>query len=160
MARGKVFTFEATIGREWLLYVVDVPRRVSLAMKAEGPTPVVLSVNGSSERKTTMTPRKTGRYRLHVHGQLRREKGVGEGNSVTIAVRRDTDPRGVELPEDLVEALREADALEAFRGMGPAHQRELVAWLEQAVRDETRSKRVVRIVERACEVREKKIDRA
>jgi len=119
VGQGKTFTFKAVITREWVLYVVDVPRRLTLAMKAEGKTPVVLSVNGSSERKTTMTPRKTGLYRLHVHGQLRREAGVSEGDSVRIVLRRDTDPRGVELPPDLADALREADALEAFRAMGP-----------------------------------------
>ncbi len=160
MAQPKAISFKARILREWVLYVVDVPRRISLALKAEGPTPVVLSVNGSSERKTTMTPRKTGLHRLHVHGQLRREKGVGEGDTVTIRLRRDTGPRGVEVPPDLAEALREADALEAFHALGPAHQRELVAWMDQAVRDETRSKRIVRVVERACAVREKRMDRS
>jgi len=159
VSRPEAFTFKATIAREWILYVVDVPVRISRAMKAEGKTPVVVSVNGSSERKTTMTLRKTGVHRLHVHGQIRREMGVGEGDSVKIAVRRDTDPRGVDLPPDVAEALREADAFEAFRAMGPAHQRELVAWIEQAVREETRSKRIVRVVERACAWREKRIDR-
>ncbi len=160
MAQNKTFTFKATIAREWVLYVVDVPRRITVAMRAEGKTPVVLSVNGSSERKTTMTPRKTGLHRLHVHGQLRREAGVSEGDAVKIVVRRDTDPRGVDLPPDLADALREADALEAFRAMGPAHQRELLAWTEQAVHEATRSKRIARVVERACAVREKRMDRS
>ncbi len=159
MTRAEAFTFKATLTREWVLYVVDVPPRISRAMRAVGKTPVVLSVNGSSERKTTMTPRKTGMHRLHVHGELRRETGIGEGDTVKIVLRHDTGPRGVDLPPDLAEALREADALDAFRGMGPSHQRELVAWVEQAVREETRSKRTVRVVERACAWREKRIDR-
>jgi hypothetical protein len=43
--------------------------------------------------------------------------------------------------------------------MGPAMQRELVAYVEQAKREATRAKYVARVVERASEVREKRIDR-
>jgi uncharacterized protein YdeI (YjbR/CyaY-like superfamily) len=64
------------------------------------------------------------------------------------------------VPRDLASALREADVLETFRTMGPAMQRELVAYVEKAKREETRRKYVARIVERASEVREKRLDRA
>ena len=50
--------------------------------------------------------------------------------------------------------------LETFRTMGPAMQRELVAYVERAKRDATREKYIARIVERASEVREKRLDRA
>ncbi len=153
-------TFRAKVLRVWIMYVIDVPSKVSKALEADGPTPVVLTVEGSSPRKTTMTPRKGGGHRVHVHSAVRKETGVGAGDVVKVVLRRDTEPRGVEPPPDLTDALHEAGAYEAFRGMGPAHQRELVAWLEQAVRDETRMKRVARIVERACAAREKQVDRA
>jgi uncharacterized protein YdeI (YjbR/CyaY-like superfamily) len=51
------------------------------------------------------------------------------------------------------------DAFDAFRAMGPAVQRELVAYIEKAKRDETRSKYVARVVERALADREKRLDR-
>lgn len=159
MAKVETLRFQATLEREWVLYVVDVPARVSRALGAEGKVPVVISVDGSESRKTTMTPRKGGGYRLHVHGELRREAGKGEGERVTVSVRRDTDPAGVQLPPDLAEALREADALAAFRSLGPAHQRELLAFVEKAAREATRQKRIARVVERACERREKLLDR-
>jgi uncharacterized protein YdeI (YjbR/CyaY-like superfamily) len=67
---------------------------------------------------------------------------------------------GPEPPPDLSAALREAGALETFRTMGPAMQRELIAYVEKAKREETRLKYIARIVERASEVREKRSDRA
>ncbi len=152
-------TFEATIGRTWVLYTVDVPDRVSRALGATGQLPVVFTLNGSSPRKTTLAPRAGGGHRLHVHGESRREVGAKEGDRVTIVLSRDLDPSGPPLPPDLEEALDEAGALQTFRTMGPAMQRELVAYVEKAKREETRRRYVTRVVERASEVREKRLDR-
>jgi hypothetical protein len=158
MAPAKSYRFKATIGRTWVLYAVDVPERVSRALGA-GKVAVVFTLNGSSPRKTTLAPRAGGGHRLHVHGESRREVGAKEGDTVTIVLARDTEPPGVPVPPDLAAALSEMDVLETFRTMGPAMQRELVAYVEKAKREETRQKYVARVVERACEVREKRIDR-
>jgi Bacteriocin-protection, YdeI or OmpD-Associated/Domain of unknown function (DUF1905) len=154
------FTFKATIGRTWVLYTVDVPGRVSRALGEKGKVAVVFTLNGSSPRKTTLAPRAGGGHRLHVHGESRREVGAKEGDSVTIVLSRDAEPAGVPPPPDLAAALREADALDTFRTMGPAMQRELVAYVLKAKREETRRKYIARIVERASEEREKRADRA
>jgi hypothetical protein len=151
--------FTATIGRTWVLYTVDVPERVSLALGATGKTPVVFTLGKSTPRKTTLTPRSGGGHRLHVHGESRREAKADEGDRVTIVVWRDLEPAGTPPPPDLADALREMDALDAFRAMGPAMQRELVAYIEKAKRDETRRKYVARVVERALAEREKRMDR-
>lgn len=153
-------TFKAVIGRTWVLYTVEVPERVSHALGASGKVPVVFTLNGCAPRKTTLAPRAGGGHRLHVHGESRREVGAQEGDRVTIVISRDTDPSGPALPPDLEEALDEAGALQTFRTMGPAMQRELVAYVEKAKRDETRRKYVARVVERANEEREKRLDRA
>ena len=154
------FRFKATLGRTWILYTVDVPDDVSRKLAAKGKLPVVFTVDGSSPRKTTLAPKAGGGHRLHVHGESRREVGAREGDRVTIVLSRDLDPSGPSLPPDLEEALDEAGALETFRTMGPAMQRELTAYVEKAKREETRRKYVARIVERAGEEREKRLERA
>ncbi len=159
MAAQKAFTFKATIGKTWVLYTVDVPAEVSRALGA-GKVPVVFTLDGSSPRKTTLTPVAGGGHRLHVHGEARSEVGAKEGDRVTIVLSRDANPVGPEPPADLTAALREAGALETFRTMGPAMQRELIAYVEKAKREETRLKYIARIVERASEEREKRSDRA
>jgi hypothetical protein len=160
MPKHPPLTFRAKIGKTWILYTVDVPDRVSRALGAKGKVPVVFTLDGSSPRKTTLAPRADGGHRLHVHGESRRQVGAKEGDMVTIVLSLDTDPPGVPIPPDLAEALDEAGVLDTFRTMGPATQRELVAYVEKAKREETRRKYVARIVERANEVREKRIDRA
>jgi hypothetical protein len=142
-----------------VLFTVDVPDRVSRALGGSGKIPVVFTLGKSSPRKTTLAPRAGGGHRMHVHGESRREVGAEEGDRVTIVVWRDLEPAGTPPPPDLAEALREMDALEAFRTMGPAMQRELVAYVEKAKREETRRKYVARVVERACAEREKRVDR-
>lgn len=153
-------TFKATIGRTWMLYTVDVPAPVSRALGATGKLAVVFTLGASTPRKTTLAPRAGGGHRMHVHGESRREVGAEEGDRVTITVWRDTDPAGTPPPPDLAEALREAGVLDGFQSMGPAMQRELVAYVEKAKRQETRQKYVARVVERAAAVRERKLDRA
>jgi hypothetical protein len=153
------FTFTARVGRTWLLYTADVPERVSRALGEVGKIPVVFTLNGSSARKTTLTPRVGGGHRLHLHSEARKEVEANEGDRVTIVLRRDVDPVGTEPPPDLADALREMDVLDAFRAMGPAMQRELVAYVEKAKREETRRKYVARVVERAGAEREKRLDR-
>jgi hypothetical protein len=156
---SETLRFRAKIGKTWVQYTVDVPERVSRALGA-GKIPVVFTMDSSTPRKTTMVPRAGGGHRLHVHGDSRREVGARPGDQVTIVLWRDREPAGTPPPPDLADALREMDALEAFRGMGPATQRELVAYVEKAKREETRRKYVARVVERALADREKKLDRA
>lgn len=159
MRKPDSVTFRARLGKTWMLYTVDVPERVSRAMKASGKTPVVFTANGSSPRQTTLAPRAGGGHRLHVHGESRREVGAEEGDTLTIVMWPDANPKDVPIPPDLADALDEAGALETFRTMGPAMQRELVAYVEKAKRESTRAKYVARVVERANEEREKRIDR-
>jgi hypothetical protein len=153
------FTFKATIGRTWLLYTVDVPQRVSHALGSAGKIPVVFTLNGSAPRKTTLNPRADGGHRLHLHSEARDQVGAKEGDRVTIVLGPDLEPPGTAPPPDLADALRELDVLDSFRAMGPAVQRELVAYVEKARHEETRRKYVARVVERACAEREKRIDR-
>jgi uncharacterized protein YdeI (YjbR/CyaY-like superfamily) len=96
---------------------------------------------------------------LHVHGEARKEAGAKAGDRVTIVLWQDSDPAGTPPPPDLAEALREMDVLDGFFAMGPAMQRELVAYVEKAKREETRRKYVARVVERAAAQQEKRIDR-
>jgi bacteriocin resistance YdeI/OmpD-like protein/uncharacterized protein DUF1905 len=152
------FRFQATIGRTWLIYTVDVPERVSASL-GSGKVPVVFTIGKSTPRKTTLTPRAGGGHRMAVHGESRRQVAAGEGDRVTIMLWRDGDPPGTPPPPDLADALREMGVLDVFRTMGPAAQRELVAYVENAKREETRRKYIARIVERALAEREKRIDR-
>jgi len=73
---------------------------------------------------------------------------------------RDEAPPQDPIPDDLAEALREADALGAFVGIVRSKRNALLRWLDQAVADATRAKRIARLVEIGLEAREKELDRS
>jgi hypothetical protein len=154
-------TFSATLGRLGINYCVDVPAAVSAAL-GEGPAiPVVGTVGDGVPLRSTLVPRGGGRHRLFLSGAVRAEAGIAEGDRVAVTLERDDAPRAAadELPEDLVTALREARATEAFAALPPGKRHEILQWIEAAAREATRAKRVARAVEEALRARESQMDR-
>ena len=146
------------------MYGADVPAAVSRALGARGHISVLGTVNGVRWRGT-ISPKGGGRHRMMLSAEVRREAGAGLGDRMEDAHRCvDLDPPGARpTPEDLAEALHEAGRLRCVRVDHPRPEKILLraCWLEKkAVHDETRVKRVVRIVEIAHAEREKELDRA
>jgi len=87
----------------------------------------------------------------HIVGVLKeiREKiGKGPGDQVHVVVEEDTEPRLVEVPEDLRQALgADPDAGGLFDRLSYTHQKEHVEWVTEAKRPETRQKRILKAVE-------------
>jgi hypothetical protein len=69
-------------------------------------------------------------------------------------------PREIPVPPDLRMALREDDVLADWESLPPGKRLYLLKWIEQAVHEQTRAKRVAKCVEEAHVRREKRIDRA
>ncbi|RNI29317.1 DUF1801 domain-containing protein [Rufibacter latericius] len=62
-----------------------------------------------------------------------------------------TERSVIEIPEDLKQALAEAQQLEKFEGMAYTHRKEYVRWVTEAKRTETRDSRILKTVERITE---------
>ncbi len=73
---------------------------------------------------------------------------------------KQSGPRDIPIPPDLAEALREEGVLADWEAMPPGLRAYLLKWIDQAVQEKTRVKRVTRAVEEAHQRREKRIDRA
>jgi len=85
---------------------------------------------------------------LGVLKEIRDRIGKGPGDEVEVTLQEDTEPRVIELPADLQEALKSRPkAAEFFQQLSYTHQREYVRWIEEAKRGQTRRKRIVRAVE-------------
>ena len=79
---------------------------------------------------------------------IRAELGKGPGDSVLVTIERDLEERTVALPDDLAAALESAGLRAAFDAQSFTHRREHVAWVEEARRPETRSRRIEQTVAR------------
>lgn len=74
--------------------------------------------------------------------------------------KKPSRPREIPIPPDLAEALSEEGVLADWESMPPGLRAYFLKWIDQAVQEKTRLKRVNRAVEEAHQRREKRIDRA
>lgn len=152
--------FQATIYRIWMMRHVDVPEEISAALakallgsarKIKGAKPkyipVVASVSGRSAR-ATLVPAGAGRYRLQLSAALRKAGGADVGDLIGVELRLDLALRGLPVPADLREGLKDhPKAWKAFQKLAPGGRRQFIQWFDSAKGLETRKRRLVRAVD-------------
>lgn len=87
----------------------------------------------------------------HILGVLKgiREKiGKGIGDTVSVVVEPDVEPREITVPDDLARGLQENAAARAFfETLSFTHRKEYVVWIESAKKPETRNQRLTATLE-------------
>jgi uncharacterized protein YdeI (YjbR/CyaY-like superfamily) len=76
---------------------------------------------------------------------------------VTIDARPIPADREVSIPADLADALREADVEEAWASFPPGKREHILHWIEAAVHESTRVKRIAKAIEVTQKRREKSL---
>lgn len=74
--------------------------------------------------------------------------GVEAGQVVSVAIEVDDAPRVVEVPDDLARALRTAKLRARYDKLSYTHQREYVAWINEAKRVDTRERRIAGTIDK------------
>jgi hypothetical protein len=138
---------------------VDVPASVSKAI-GRAKAPVEARIGEGETFRGTFMPAGGGRHRLFVSKATRRAAGVEPGDRVRITAIVDDGRREVPIPPDLREALVDGGVIDAWETMPPGKREHILAWVEKAAHEATREKRIVRSVEEALKVHERKLDRS
>jgi len=87
-------------------------------------------------------------HMLGVLKEIRAKIGKGPGDQVHVVVEEDTEPRLVEVPADLRQALdADPEAGRLFDGLSYTHQKEYAGWVTEAKRPETRENRILKVVD-------------
>jgi hypothetical protein len=87
--------------------------------------------------------RYSGELHVGVHAAVLREIGAAVGDVVEMTIELDPDPPGQIIPEDLAAAMAaSAQAQAGFVAMAPSHRREHVKHVDEAVKPETRERRI------------------
>ena len=107
--------------------------------------PVVATINGHSYR-SSLSPM-GGCHILPVNADVRKNAKVGPGDRIELHLREDVRARTVDVPADLMAALKKAGLIESFDALSFTHRKEWVNALLDAKRPETRAKRVANCVE-------------
>ncbi len=140
-------------------YYVSIPAAVSKAIGRRGIVPVVASVNDVAEVHASIIPCGGGRHRLRLNAATRDAADAKLGGRLSVRLWVDENPVADPVPPDLARALRDLEALDAFRRMPVGRQNHILRWLEAAVKEVTREKRLAQIVEGALAWREDPRDR-
>ena len=107
-----------------------------------GQVPVRCAVNGFAFR-TTIFPKGDGTHYMVLNREVRAGAGVEGGQTVSMTMERDTEPRVITPPAELARALgRNKAARAAWDKLSYTHQREHVEHLEDAKKPETRRRRL------------------
>ena len=122
-----------------------VPDAVVDELGAGQRPPVVVTINGASFR--TSIARMGGRFLLGVSATNRAVTSTTAGEEYDVEVEVDTQPRVVEVPDDLRAALTASPAASAlYESLSYSQQRRVVEPVEQAKTAETRARRIDKLV--------------
>jgi hypothetical protein len=126
------------------------------------PASVVAELAAGKNPPVTVRVRKTGAadwytYRISIatrggsaimsfSSANRDASGLVAGDPLDVAVEHDTEPRTIELPEDLSSALTDAGGLDAFLALSYSRQRGYIEPVADAKTAETRQRRVEKVV--------------
>ena len=89
-----------------------------------------------------------GKYMISFNPEHRKAAGVQGGEEANVTLELDSEPRTVEIPTDLKDALIKANALDAFEKSAPSMKKEYVRQVQEAKTQETRERRITKIVEK------------
>jgi hypothetical protein len=120
---------------------IVVPDEVVAALGPSKRPAVRATVNGHTYRSTVA--RMGGAFMLPVSADVRAHAGVAAGDEVDVALELDMEPRTVEVPVDLAEALdRDPDVRRAFDNRSYSRQLRDVLAIEDAKTPATRQRRI------------------
>ena len=124
---------------------IEVPQSIVDGFDAGKRVSVVVTINGYSYRSTVGPYR--GANMLPVSAENRAGAGIEAGQTITVTLEHDTEPRLVEVPDDLAAALNASTtARAAFDALSFSNQRAHVLQVAGAKTDDTRARRVAKVV--------------
>lgn len=124
---------------------IEVPEDILLNFGAGKRVPVIVTIAGYSYPSTTAVM--GGKYLLPLAKEHREKIGVAGGETHEVTLSHDTSSRDTPVPDDLAEALASADVRAVFDELAPSKRKEHVRQVESAKAEETRARRIAKIVQ-------------
>ncbi|MDN4164707.1 YdeI/OmpD-associated family protein [Cytophagales bacterium LB-30] len=148
MEEQKKYTFEAPlIGSESGGVYVNFPYDVEKEFGKKGQIKIQASIDGVPYRGS-LANMGTGSHILIVLKSIREKIKKKFGDTVSVVLWQDTEERVVIVPEDVQEKLDAHPAERAFfESLSYTHKKEYVHWIEEAKKEETRLRRLDKMIE-------------
>lgn len=117
----------------------------AIAELGGGKTPLVkITVNGYAYQGKVASM--GGELLIGFSAEHRAASGINPGDPIEVTLELDDAPRTVELPDDLKAALEGAGKLDAFDTAAPSRKKEFVRQVNEAKTEETRLRRIEKVV--------------
>lgn len=124
---------------------IEVPEGIVHALGAGRRPPVVVTINGKSYRSSIAVM--GGQNMIGVSAANRELTGASAGDTVEVDLELDTQPRVVDVPEDLAAAMEtEPEAKAFYESLNYSSQRRCVEPISDAKTAETRARRIAKVV--------------
>jgi hypothetical protein len=131
---------------------VQVPDDVVAALGGGNHPRVRVTLGGYSYQ--TSVARMGGEFKFPVSAAVREQSGLSAGDEVAVRIELDTAPRELTIPAELAEALeRDATARQVFDGLSYSNRKRHVLAVDGAKTDETRQRRIARVLDELRSVR-------
>lgn len=125
---------------------IEIPFDVEKELGSKRPK--VKAVIEGIPYRGTLTRMGTECHILGLLKSIRERAGKRIGDEVSVTLELDTEERVVEVPKDLQQAMRKEKQAQAFfESLSYTHKKEYVTYITEAKREETRLKRLARVVE-------------
>jgi hypothetical protein len=125
---------------------VEVPFDVEKELGAKKPR-VLATIDGVPYRGL-LTRMGSERHLLIILKGIREQIGKTFGDEIKITIEPDTEPRVLEVPDDLAKELaKDKDAKAFFDKLSYTHRKEYVTWINGAKKEETRRNRITKAIE-------------
>ena len=159
---GKKLTFKSKLENwaEGMDYcALSVPSKITKSLGTTKAVLVLAQINGGKPFQVSLFPVGGGKHFIRVRAKVRKQAGLKEGDSVQVHITV-LDRSEVDLPSDLVSALKSEEALNDFNALTPGKKHYAIRKINDASRSETRKKRIDETVQLALQNTEIKIDRS
>ncbi|HEX8096661.1 MAG TPA: YdeI/OmpD-associated family protein [Pyrinomonadaceae bacterium] len=125
---------------------IRIPFDVQKVFGSRARVPVRGTINGFPFRGSAF-PMGGGHHYMTVNREIRAGAQVKAGDTVSVVMERDTEPRTITPPADLARALKaNKDARAAWDELSYTHKKEYAQAVEGAKKPETRQRRVEKAV--------------
>ncbi|TCL86363.1 uncharacterized protein DUF1905 [Curtobacterium sp. PhB142] len=125
---------------------LPVPSSVIDALGSGKRPPVVVTINGGYTYRSTVGVMDE-QFLVPLSASHREAAGIAAEDTVEVTLVVDTQPRVIDLPDDLTAALQDAGVRAAFDTLSNSRQRALADPVSQAKAPETRARRIAKAVE-------------
>jgi hypothetical protein len=126
---------------------VKIPFDVEKTFGTKARLSVKGTINGFAFQ-SSIFPDGEGKHTMMINKAMQKGANAVRGDVVDMVLEPDTEPRIVEVPTDLKTLLTKSKTKDVFEKMTYSRKKEYVEWIESAKREETRTARVQKIIDK------------